>query len=77
MKTEQEGVMRQRDRQRTEKEIGNRCWRDSWELASAQIPPEASSHKCVAFSFASMSSDEACIAVIGNHSPLIYNDQAT
>lgn len=30
--------MRKRDGQGTEKEIGNHCWGDSWELASAQIP---------------------------------------
>lgn len=49
MRTEQVGVMKQRDREAREEEIGNRCWRDSWELASAQISPEASCHKRVAF----------------------------
>lgn len=68
--------MRQRDREGTEEEMGNRCWRDSWEPASAQISPEASSHKRVAFS-SSMSLEKICIAVTGDHSSLTYNDKVT
>lgn len=61
----------------TEEEIANCCWRDSWDLASAQISPEASSYKHVAFCSSSMSLEEIWIAVTSDHSPLTCNDQAT
>lgn len=40
MKTEQEGVTREGDREARGQEIGNRCWRAFWELAPAQISPD-------------------------------------